>query len=280
MTCDSSSDGLYFYTPNNNNWLFTGTTADIGRQSVRLTPTTITMSDTIIGSAPDFTLSLGGATIKGNPSSFLCSDLSSTCLAFPIAPGNTPGTGSGVQMDNTGRINTGGIKQKNAKLAVGGSALIGTGYSDIGAMPTNGIKVMGEVITSSLTVSAAASTAYEAAFSTTTTFNHVLISTSGHFITGGQSPTISSCGSTPNGSVVGDDNRGTITIGGGSVTSCTLTFANTWGAIPVCVITDNSTTIPGDISSISATAFTTSFNLSLGGGTVWYQCGCSGSSCR
>lgn len=108
----------------------------------------------------------------------------------------------------------------------------------------------------------------------------VAVSTSGHILTQGPIPSISSCGSTPNGSVVGDDNQGVISIGGGVVTSCTLTFANTWGITPTCVITDNSTTIPGDISNISATAFTTSFSASLGGGTAWYKCGCSGASCR
>lgn len=108
----------------------------------------------------------------------------------------------------------------------------------------------------------------------------VMVSTSGHFITGGPAPTISSCGTTPNGSVVGDDNEGTITVGGGSVTSCTLTFAKTWGTTPICIITDNSTTSTGDVSAISATAFTTSFSLSVGGGTIWYRCGCSGSGCK
>ena len=73
---------------------------------------------------------------------------------------------------------------------------------------------------------------------------------------------------------------GTITIGGGSVTSCTLTFANSWSVAPTCVITDNSVTIPGDISAISATAFTISFNLSVGGGLVYYRCGCAGSGCK
>lgn len=125
-----------------------------------------------------------------------------------------------------------------------------------------------------------ASSAYELKTSSTSTFFHVQVSTSGHFLTNGPSPVISSCGTTPNGSVVGDDNEGTITVGGGSVTSCTLTFAKTWGTTPICVITDNSTTSTGDVSAISATAFTTSFSLSVGGGTIWYRCGCSGSGCK
>lgn len=133
---------------------------------------------------------------------------------------------------------------------------------------------------SSISVVGATSAVYELQVSSSATGFHVAVSTSGHFITSGGAPTISSCGSTPNGSVVGNDNEGIITVGGGSVTSCTLTFFSTWGATPTCVITDNSTAITGDISAISATAFTTSFSLSLGGGTIYYRCGCSGSLCR
>lgn len=118
------------------------------------------------------------------------------------------------------------------------------------------------------------------AFSTTTSFNHVAISTSGHFLTGGTAPTISACGSTPNGSVVGDDQEGIIAIGGGVVTACTLTFANPYGTTPVCVLTDNSSAVSDAITSQSATAITLGFSATLGGGVVNYRCGCSGASCR
>lgn len=170
-------------------------------------------------------------------------------------------------------------------ITVGNIGTVGNGInagSGVFQAGTLGISANGSYfsISSSVTIITNTTGSYEQAWSTTTSFYHVAISTSGHFITGGQSPTISSCGSTPSGSIVGDDNQGTISIGGGSVTACTLTFANPWGTTPVCVITDNSTTIPGDISSISQTGFTTSFSLSLGGGLVWYQCSCSGSSCR
>jgi len=133
---------------------------------------------------------------------------------------------------------------------------------------------------SSISVVASNTATYDMLISSSATSFHVAISTSGHVITAGPSPTISTCGTTPNGSVVGNDNAGTITVGGGAVTACTLTFANTWGASPVCVITDNSTATTGDISSISATAFTASFSVSVGGGTIWYRCECTGASCR
>lgn len=123
---------------------------------------------------------------------------------------------------------------------------------------------------------------YEIQSSTTSTFFHVAISTSGHVLTGGKVPTVSSCGSgSP--SVVGDDNQGIITVGGTAPTACTLTFANTWGsnANVRCNVTDNSLTITADISSLTSTALTLGFGVGgLAGGTVYYNCGCSGSSCR
>lgn len=145
-----------------------------------------------------------------------------------------------------------------------------------------GTSTSGSSANSELTVLGTTSQTYDIAVGTASATSqfHLAVSTSAHVITNGPSPSISSCGTTPSGSVVGDDNQGIITIGGGSVTACTLAFANSWGATPVCVISDNSTAITGDISSISATGFTSSFSLSLGGGKVYYRCGCTGSSCR
>jgi hypothetical protein len=99
------------------------------------------------------------------------------------------------------------------------------------------------------------------------------LSIANHYNNAGKiSPVVSSCGATPSGSVVGYDSAGTITVGGGVVTSCTLTFATAWTNTPTCVISDNSTTVPGDISSVSATAVTFGFSTSLGGGKIYYIC--------
>jgi hypothetical protein len=94
----------------------------------------------------------------------------------------------------------------------------------------------------------------------------------GHFVTGGPAPVISSCGTTPNGSVSGNDRNGTITVGGGVVTSCVLTFAHAYPTAPDCVVSDNSTAIAVGVTSVSATAITTGFSASLGGGQVYYIC--------
>lgn len=164
-----------------------------------------------------------------------------------------------------------------ATIPSAGQLIVMQGADSLGDYPMS----LTNTITSSISVVAATTGLYDATFSTSSAIFHVAVSTSGHFITnGGVAPTISSCGSTPNGSVVGDDNEGTITIGGTAPTACTLSFSKTWGSVPTCTITDNSTTISDDISSISATQMVLGFGVGgLAGGSVWYRCGCSGSGC-
>lgn len=101
-----------------------------------------------------------------------------------------------------------------------------------------------------------------------------ILAIAGHPVTFGPTPTISACGTVPNGSVVGTDSGGTITVGGGVVTACTLTFAKTWGVSPNCVYSDNNTAISVAQNAISATAFTVNTSATLGGGLITYRCGC------
>lgn len=63
----------------------------------------------------------------------------------------------------------------------------------------------------------------------------------GHLITGGTTPGVSSCGTSP--SVVGDDNSMEITVGSVAATGCTITFANVHTNAPICVVTNQSMSI-------------------------------------
>lgn len=112
--------------------------------------------------------------------------------------------------------------------------------------------------------------------------NTMSVSTNGFVTSNGPTPTISSCGSTPNGSVVGDDWAGVITVGGTAPTACTLTFSTIHtGCTMSCNVNDNSLTISADVSSITTTALTLGFGVGgLAGGTVWYECHGFGSSCH
>lgn len=101
--------------------------------------------------------------------------------------------------------------------------------------------------------------------STVTFYNHINNSTT-------KAPTISACGVTPSGTVVGGDASGTISVGGGVVTACTLTFSVPYTNTPTCVVSDNSTAVAAAISSISNTAVTFSFSATLGAGKTYYHC--------
>ena len=86
----------------------------------------------------------------------------------------------------------------------------------------------------------------------------------------GATPALSSCGTAP--TISGNDTLGVITIGTGTVTACTVTFATAWLAAPVCT-TVTSTAILGEaITTLNTTTLTLGFSGSLAGGTVYYQC--------
>lgn len=93
----------------------------------------------------------------------------------------------------------------------------------------------------------------------------------GHSYTAGPAPAISSCG-TGSPSVVGDDQRGTITTGT-AATACTATFSKAYAQTPTCTVTDNSLVGFADISSISTSAVTFGISSALTGGLLFYNCG-------
>ncbi|NUM59834.1 MAG: hypothetical protein HUU56_14435 [Bdellovibrionaceae bacterium] len=59
----------------------------------------------------------------------------------------------------------------------------------------------------------------------------------GHMGNSGASATITSCGSSA--TISGNDTRGTVTLGTGSPTSCTITFASAFSTSPICVVSPN-----------------------------------------
>jgi hypothetical protein len=98
------------------------------------------------------------------------------------------------------------------------------------------------------------------------------VSTTGHISFQNTQPVISSCGSVPNGIVVGSDISGTITVGGGVVTACTITFFKPWVNTPTCMVGDNSASITASVTSITNLSATFSTSATLGGGKIYYQC--------
>ena len=84
----------------------------------------------------------------------------------------------------------------------------------------------------------------------------------GNIVNTGTTPTIASgaCGTGTNGSIVGTDNSGLVTIGAAATTSCTISFHATLAVAPnACVITAANATAAGDIvsSAIYVSSITT-----------------------
>lgn len=165
------------------------------------------------------------------------------------------------------------------------TATTGNGGKSIVFLPQN-VEMLrlggsGTTITSSVTVVSGIAGTYETTFGTAAISN-VHISTNGFVSSFGPFPSVSSCGSTPNGSVIGDDKAGVITVGGTAPTACTLTFSMVHvGCTMVCNVTDNSLTISADISSLTTSALTLGFGVGgLAGGNVYYQCTGYGATCR
>lgn len=209
---------------------------------------------------------------------------------FSIVDGQAPTFNIGI---TAGSLNVGKSADSISSTNSGGNLLdFGGGTNTTLQSNTNDVilkpnsteilrlRAASSVFSSSLTVTAGTTGKYEFTSSTSSVIYHVALSTSAHLITGGPLPTISSCGSTPNGSVVGTDMGGAITIGGGVVTSCVMTFSKTWGVAPDCTVTDNSTSVNPSVTSASASSITIGLSATLGGGIVYYHCQCDqGASC-
>jgi hypothetical protein len=84
------------------------------------------------------------------------------------------------------------------------------------------------------------------------------------------STTVTACGSTPSGSVIGDNTKGVITVGGGVVTGCTLTFSHTLSVTPACIFTPSGLVMVS--GTFSTSAATIGLSATLGGGKIAYWC--------
>lgn len=230
--------------------------------------------------ASGFTTTFGGASIGGALSSG--SSITSAAGSSFIVSGRSrlSSSADGVfTLFNNGstaftRLNFGGIATANPALTVNGkglqftladgSAFASTTASTFGAGTTTSAALLGAQGASAATVNL-----LDVASSTgASTF---AISSKGELITNGNAPTVSTCGTTPSGSVVGDDTSGTVTVGGGVVTSCTITFYATKGkTIHPMVQVEGATAIASTVSAKSSTGFTVTFAATLGGGSFDY----------
>lgn len=128
----------------------------------------------------------------------------------------------------------GGVNNSTAANSGGVYITDGNNLSSV-AVNTNGIVVLDntglEVITTPNTFSTPG---------TVSIWGQLYMTTSS---SPGTQPVVSACGTGPTLSGGASDGAGSIAIGTGVVTSCTLTFSNTWSATPHCFVNDQTTTL-------------------------------------
>ena len=95
---------------------------------------------------------------------------------------------------------------------------------------------------------------------------------SGHVVSSGTTPTVSSCGTSPTMDPNSTDFAGTINTGSGSPTACTLTFASVFANTPVCIVSDDLQTSEPAVTTRSTSAITLTLGAALNSGHIFYIC--------
>lgn len=138
----------------------------------------------------------------------------------------------------TGVVVAGGAVDAQSYKAHGTA---GTSVSCSAGQAVGGASVIEGIVTAGSCISSGGG---DAVLSATQTFSGVntfsTIAVQGHYeVSGATSPTVSSCGTAPNGSIVGTDAAGRATIGG-TPTTCTVNFAKPYANPPICVCSSDS----------------------------------------
>ena len=103
----------------------------------------------------------------------------------------------------------------------------------------------------------------------TTISDRFYITNNGHLGIGGSDPTASTCGT--GASLNGTNSVGSVTVGTGGVTACTITFSSSFPTAPRCFFQSSVMTMIR-VSSISGTDVTIETSADVSSGTVDYWC--------
>lgn len=225
-------------------------------------------ANTIVGINPALVGGAGsGRTLQADPgvgtnlaggdltlASGISSGSAMSSVLIKAAPSGTPGTGSNTPTQ-VASFGTASTTFSNPYF------IVSTGSVGIGTTSPSA--------TLSLQSGTSAGDVFTVA---TTTAKYVFgIDNAGHRFSSGPAPAISSCG-TGTGTVLGDDQGGTITTAT-AATSCTLTFAKAYtGNGLYCTISDDSLVGFADIASTSTTAVVFGISSALTGGHLYYSC--------
>lgn len=189
-----------------------------------------------------------------------------TIIGSQQTTGNSITTGSNNILIGQG-VRSGISRTGSNQLNIG-NLIFGTSIGNNATLSTGNVGIATSTPWALLSIHApAGTTPYFNIGSTTRTL--YTIDGKGHHIYGGTTPTLSSCGTSP--SITGNDSRGRIMVGTGVVTSCTLTFSQTYGTAPICSSNDESSVIVTSASSTPTTVVITSTG-SVGGAFITYMC--------
>lgn len=238
----------------------------------------------IASSSPLAQLSLNS--VAGSPSFAIGSSTGTQLIVDKngsVGIGTAAPSGGKVQILQSIDTNAGGLTVTNSTAAASnriwmdatGNARIDAGGSAAGSIDLNGagtgkVGIGTTTPYATLSVQSGASTG-DAFVIATSTGNAVFgVDNDGHHFTSGPAPVISTCG-TGTGTVVGDDQSGTITTAT-AATACTMTFSKAYRLTPTCTVTDNSLVGFADVSSVSVSAVTFGISSALTGGNLYYNC--------
>lgn len=168
---------------------------------------------------------------------------------------NTAGTGNPFIVDFNHKVMSPVYNIYNAAafLTISGNAILLNNANEsaghVYIIPSAGsmVGINTTAPTAGLHVVSSNTIAYSTKISTAATGFHVAVSSSGHLLSSGSTPVASSCGTSP--SVVGTDNAFTLTVGG-TTNDCTVTFSNTFGSAPTCLVS------PRQVSVLNALSYT------------------------
>lgn len=235
----------------------------------------LTLSATKGGTGILRSLTIDGGNVltlaSGGTSRFTVGTLFQANTAAGPALSNTTGLSSTVPvfLPDKAQTNTGFAAGTagNINVIVGGAESArwtSVGYGQGSSTPWANLSVSG---TGSATVPL-----FAVASTTNQGLPNFEIDPTGHVVTSGPKPVLSSCGSTN--SISGNDNNGTIMFTGTLVTACTMTFAT---AVPTgqtveCQASTNTTAAFADVSATSTTAITFGTSATLSSGAIFYSC--------
>lgn len=106
----------------------------------------------------------------------------------------------------------------------------------------------------------------------TTGYVRAFNSAGGHVRLAGTAPSVSLCGTNPAVTAGSSDQRGSVLVGTGTITSCTITFATAYSTAPFCTVSSTDNEVHNHGQTTSTTTVVITAGASMAGDTVVWHC--------